>query len=38
MPQNVFQVRDMQLKGKQLEYGKQIKVNLNLKFLKFFKN
>jgi len=29
MPQNVFEVRDMRLKNKQLEYGKQIKAGNN---------
>jgi len=29
MPQNVFQVRDLRLKNKQLEYGKQIKAGNN---------
>jgi len=29
MPQSVFEVRDLRLKNKQLEYGKQIKAGNN---------
>jgi len=31
MPQNIFAQRDMHLKDKQIEFGKQIKVSNGLK-------